>query len=137
MKKIILTLFLLASFFVTPFAHAQLQTGVFDKFSKSTFGTTFQTGTNASLEKQLPAAVGQIITIFLSLIGVILLIIIVYAGFLWLTAGGNDDQIKKAKRLISNGVIGLAIALGAFVITSFVVQQVQQAVSTPVTETAE
>lgn len=112
---------------------AQAQTSGFGRYLESTFTSgsdaPFQAQGSQSLEQTLPGAVGQVISVFLGLIGVVLLIIMVYAGFLWLTAGGNDEQVARAKKLIRNGVIGLIIALSAFVITSFVVTQIQGALS--------
>ncbi|PIT86147.1 MAG: hypothetical protein COU33_04735, partial [Candidatus Magasanikbacteria bacterium CG10_big_fil_rev_8_21_14_0_10_43_6] len=42
----------------------------------------------------------SIINIGLTLLGTIALVFTVYAGFLWMTAGGNDDQIGKAKGIL-------------------------------------
>ncbi|MEK7508916.1 MAG: pilin [Patescibacteria group bacterium] len=67
------------------------------------------------------ALVGRIIYSFLGLLGVIFLVLIVYAGYLWMTAGGEEQQIEKAKSYIKNSVIGLVIILAAFGITRFVI----------------
>ncbi len=69
----------------------------------------------------LPVLIGRFIAVLLSLLGVILLGIILYAGFLWMTAGGNEENITKAKALMRNGVIGIVIIVLSFAITSFVV----------------
>ena len=61
-----------------------------------------------------------VINSILSLLGVIFLIIILYAGFLWMTAGGNDDQVGKAKKLMTNSIIGIVIIVGAYAISYFV-----------------
>ncbi|MFA6428551.1 MAG: hypothetical protein WCW02_03350 [Candidatus Buchananbacteria bacterium] len=59
----------------------------------------------------------------LSLLVLIAVIIILYGGFVWMTAGGNDDKISSAKGTISAGVIGLIIILAAYAIASFVITQ--------------
>ncbi len=106
-------------------AQAQLKNpGVFTRLSEQYFGEVYNTGQSVSLEQSLPRAIGSIISAVLGLVGVILLVIMVYAGFLWLTAGGADEQVAHAKQLIKNGVIGMAITLSAFVITQFVVNLV-------------
>ncbi len=56
----------------------------------------------------------------LGLLGVIFLVIIIYAGFLWMTAGGNDDQVGKAKKWLVNGIIGVVIVIAAYSISYFV-----------------
>ena len=63
----------------------------------------------------------RIINIFLGLLSIIFLVIILYAGFLWMTAGGNSDQITKAKAWLRNGIIGLIIILFSWAIASFVI----------------
>lgn len=63
---------------------------------------------------------GRIIYATLGLLGVIFLVLIVYSGYLWMTAGGEEQQIEKAKDYIKNSVIGLVIILAAFGITRFV-----------------
>jgi len=132
MKKAFYTSFFAAFMLFTMAvpAQAQLQSGVFNKFFEDTFSETYDTNQGQDLEKTLPQAVGRIINVLLGFVGVILLVLIVYAGFLWLTAGGNEDQVAKAKKLIQNGVIGMAIILSAFIITTFVVSQLSKAIDT-------
>lgn len=64
--------------------------------------------------------VGQIIGVILSFIGVIFLILMIYAGILWMTAAGNDQQVNKAKNLMINAIIGLIIVFAAYAITAYV-----------------
>jgi len=45
--------------------------------------------------------------------------LMVYAGFLWMTAGGVEENVTKAKSLLMQAVIGLAIVLSAYSITIF------------------
>lgn len=63
---------------------------------------------------------GRIINFILTFVGVIFLILTIYAGFLWMTAGGNEETVKKAKKWLVNSVIGLAIILSAYSITNFI-----------------
>lgn len=60
-----------------------------------------------------------IVRVFLGLIAILLLSLNLYAGFLWMTAGGNEEQVTKAKTTLRNGVIGLIIVLSAYSITIF------------------
>ncbi len=71
-------------------------------------------------ETSLADTVGKIITAALSLIGVIFLVLAVYAGFLWMTARGNEEQVKKARDILTMAIIGLVIVIGAYAITRFV-----------------
>lgn len=56
----------------------------------------------------------------LSLVGVIFLVLMVYAGFLWMTAGGKPDNVQKAKDLMIRAVIGIIIISAAYAITDFI-----------------
>jgi len=64
--------------------------------------------------------VAIIIRSALSLVGIVFLVLTLYAGWLWMTAGGEEEKISKAKKLLSNGVIGLAIILSAYAISYFI-----------------
>lgn len=73
-------------------------------------------------ERSVAQIVGNIIYSTLGLLGVIFLALTVYAGFLWLTAGGDESKVEKARSYLKNGVIGLGIVLAAFSITAFVLR---------------
>ena len=73
--------------------------------------------------------VAKIIRAALGLMGIIFVVLVVYAGFLWMTAGGEEDKTSKAKKLLSSGVIGLVIILSAYAISYFVFQSLLGATS--------
>lgn len=75
-------------------------------------------------EKNIQTMIVTVINTILGLLGIIFLVIIIYAGFLWMTAGGNDDQVGKAKKLIINSIIGIVIIVGAYAISYFVLNAV-------------
>ncbi len=69
----------------------------------------------------LTTTIGSLIRVALGFLGVVAVVIILLGGFKWMTAGGNDEKVGEAKRLIIAGIIGLAIILSAYAIASFVV----------------
>lgn len=73
--------------------------------------------------------IARIINVFMGLLGIVAVVIILYGGFLWMTAAGNEDRVEKAKSLIVAGVIGLAIILSAYAIARFVVNSLVNATS--------
>lgn len=81
----------------------------------------------SNLDPRVIAA--RVINIILSLLGVIAVVLIVYAGFLWMTSDGNEDKIDKAKAILKNAVIGLAIILASWGITYFVLNKLLAAVN--------
>lgn len=71
--------------------------------------------------------IGIIINIFLGTLGVIFLVLTIYAGFLWMTAGGKEEQVNKAKKILINAVIGLVITLSAYGIVTFIFNALEDA----------
>lgn len=70
--------------------------------------------------RNLKDVISSVINIALGLLGIIATIIILYGGFVWMTSQGNADSIARAKRIIINGVIGLAIILSSYAIVRFI-----------------
>ena len=66
---------------------------------------------------------GLILNIVLSVLGVALLVLFIYAGFLWMTAAGNDQRVAKAKGILLNAIIGMLILVSSYAISAFVVSQ--------------
>jgi len=120
--SIVLLLVVGLSFSVMANAAVDLQTSL-DGAGKGIYGDGAKPDANT-----MPIIIGKVIRILLSFVGVILVMIIVYAGFLWMTAGGNEDQVKKAKSWLTNAVVGLVIALSAYAISTFVVTNLGGAV---------
>lgn len=63
---------------------------------------------------------GSIIKAVLSIVGLIFLILLVYAGMLWMTARGDESKVEKSKDIIEAAIIGIAITVSAYAITVFV-----------------
>jgi hypothetical protein len=80
-------------------------------------GTTIGVGT-----ADLKATVIKIIQWVLGLLGLIAVIMILIGGFQWMTAGGNEEKVASAKKIISAAVIGLIVVLLAWAIVIFVVR---------------
>jgi Zn-dependent protease with chaperone function len=62
--------------------------------------------------------------IFLGLIAVGIVLI---GGFKWMTAGGGEEKITEAKKLMSAGVVGMIIILSAWSIAKFVIEKLLNA----------
>ncbi len=74
-------------------------------------------------ESLLAEKVGKIIGMVLSVFGVVFLGLVVYSGFQWMSAGGNDEWVTKAKERIIRASIGLGIIVMAWALTKFIVTQ--------------
>lgn len=76
--------------------------------------------TEVGLSGNLPGTIATVIKAALSLVGTIFLLLTIYAGILWMTAQGKEEQIEKAQTIIKTTIIGLFITLAAYAITAFV-----------------
>ncbi len=79
-------------------------------------------------DKSLPEAVGNVILAAISILGVVFIILIVYAGFKWMLAQGEEQKTKEALGLITNSIIGLIIVLAAYAISYFVISALKAGV---------
>lgn len=80
-------------------------------------------------ETTLAETVGLGIKMALSLVGAIFLALMVYAGYLWMTARGEEEPVTKARKIITACIIGLIIVVGAYSITDYVLVRVYSSVS--------
>ncbi len=79
-----------------------------------------QKGIGGNVPTDLSAVVGNVIKTVLSLVGIIFLVLTVYAGYLWMTARGEDEQVNKAKEIIKSSIMGLFIVVSSYAITVFI-----------------
>lgn len=61
---------------------------------------------------------GRIIQAIIGLSGAVALVMFIYSGLLFLTAGGNTSMIQKAKLLMLYTILGIIVIAGAFVATN-------------------
>ncbi|MDD2353896.1 MAG: pilin [Patescibacteria group bacterium] len=71
--------------------------------------------------------IANFISIALGFIGIIFLGLTIFAGFQYMTAGGNSEKTSKALGLLKNAIIGLVIILMAWAITRFTIVMLNRA----------
>ncbi len=118
MKKYLFSLFII-SFFVIPTVVFALDLG-----GDLAAGAAKQAGFAEANETTLAQNIGAVIKVALSFVGTIFLLLTVYAGFIWMSARGNESDIEKAQEIIKAAIIGLIITVGAYSITNFVVPRI-------------
>lgn len=74
--------------------------------------------------EDIRTTIGRVIRAFMGLLGIVAVLLILYGGFRWMTAGGNEDQVGEAKKIIISGVIGLIIIMSAYAIATFVINAI-------------
>ncbi|MDO8261365.1 MAG: hypothetical protein Q7T50_07815 [Candidatus Magasanikbacteria bacterium] len=126
MRKIT-SLIMLALIFIPVFALTlTANAGSVDNMLWGGYQTNIQTASGLGNTDPREIA-GSVVNIFLGFLGVIAVLIILYGGFKWMTAGGDEGPIGEAKQMISAGVVGLVVILAAFGIAQFVINALYNA----------
>ena len=108
-------------FFVNLVNAATLENAFKTEAGDPLYNVAEQAGYDATARKVEPI-ISTVIRTALSLVGVIFLVLMIYAGYLWMTASGNEEQVTKAKSLITASIIGLIIVVSAYAISYFVIE---------------
>lgn len=67
-------------------------------------------------QPNLPAFISSVYSFALTIVGIVVFIRILYAGWLFLTAAGNASKAGDAKNKIQNAVIGAILLFAAYLI---------------------
>lgn len=128
MRNFLALFYILLSFLIVNPVKAQVQnnqatsaTGYFFSGAQEAGGPMGYNITTTNGEKLVLDKITLVINIILGLLGIIFLGLAIYGGFLWMTAGGKIDQVKRSKDLLAQAVLGLTVVLLAYAITFFVV----------------
>lgn len=65
----------------------------------------------------------RVINIFMLTLGVIAVSLVIFAGFKWMTSGGNEEKVAAAKNILKNAIIGLLIILASWGIVAFILNR--------------
>lgn len=88
-------------------------------------------------QPSISAVTAGIINTLLSIVGALAVVLIIYAGFLWMTSAGNEEKISTAKKLLAGSVVGLLIIFSAYAIALFVVKQIAKSSGSIPTQNAQ
>ncbi len=64
--------------------------------------------------------IGTVVSMALSLLGIVFIILMVYAGYNWMTAQGDEEKVTNAKSTIIRAITGVIVVIGAYAIWYFV-----------------
>ncbi len=78
-------------------------------------------------DTDLRQTIGSLINVMLSVLGIIFLLLIIWAGFKWMTAQGEAKETEKARDILISATVGLIILLSAYAISNFVIEQLTSA----------
>lgn len=69
-----------------------------------------------------------IVNYLLTFVGVIFFLILIYGGYLWMAAQGNEDQVIKAKKITTDAILGIIVIFMARIIVEFILYQIGQSI---------
>ena len=123
-KNLIFTSLFLSFFITVNVCLAATLKDAFDFNSGKPLDSAANVGAGFNTSIGVNEIIGFIITSVLSLMGVVFLIMAIYAGYTWMMARGNEEMVEKAKNTLTNAIIGIVIVMAAYAISYFVLSQI-------------
>lgn len=121
MKKFLIIFLFLFLFSFVFFGNMGLAKTPFETSLEDTAKETGHVDSSGGGGKSIDQIVQTVINVVLSFLGVGFLILMIYGGYVWMIARGNEQEVTKAKNIITSAIIGLIIVLSAYAISYFVI----------------
>lgn len=74
------------------------------------------------LTGDVPTIVGKIVGYLMGVLGTLALVMFIYAGWLWMSAGGEPKNVDKAKNIFLWSALGMGVIFGAYAITTYLIK---------------
>ncbi len=116
--KSMLALFFLIAILIFPFFVFASAPDPLGAMSEVAGEGGFTVGTDD--DTKISMILGLVVKSFLGLLGIIFIILILYAGYNWMTAGGNESKVEKAQQTLTRAIIGLVLIVGSYAIWLFI-----------------
>lgn len=78
-------------------------------------------------ELRLEKIIGNVISGVMTIVGALLFVYLLYGGFMYMTAGGDEKKVASAVSVIKNAVIGIVIIALSYAIATFIISQLGEA----------
>ena len=118
LKLLATTLFVLV--FILPLP---IQANIIDDNYIQTYELSQRVTGSSQVNEFADNIIANIIEAVLGFLGLLFVVLIIWSGYQWMTAGGNSEAITAAKKRMLNAVIGLIIVLSAYIIADFVISR--------------
>jgi len=69
----------------------------------------------------IPGIVALVFHVTIGLAGAIFLLMFLFGGVSYMTAGGNDESVGKARKMMLNAAIGLLIVLASYGVGTWII----------------
>lgn len=125
MKRVLLAIFALLSLSVAGvFATAAPQAVYADAQQQICEGIGAASGNGcADGSKKISSTLRNVIGLFSTIVGIVAIIVIVAAGFRYVTSGGDSSKVNAARNELTYAIVGLAVAAMAQFIVKFVLNK--------------
>lgn len=107
-----------------PVQAASLQDGILNQTKEAAKGS-FRTTESDDPQQILMDRISRGLNLAIGFLGVAGVLLIIYAGFLWLTAGGDSGKIGTAKEIIQRVVLGGLVLFLAYAIATWGISLIQ------------
>lgn len=117
---------------MTIISKTQAATGLLNNIKNKTIETGNAAGFD--VKRDIRESIAIMIKGTLGFLGILFTVLIIYAGWQWMTAGGNEEQVAKARKTLNNASIGLFLVIVAYALSVWIFKVINQAVgNTPPT----
>ena len=124
MKKMILSALIVIC---SVFGVASLSTNVSAQAANSVVKKGIKTATTADMENKSIAGEGGLISILINFllwtVGILSVVMIIFSGFRYITSAGDAAKTKSAQTALTYSIVGLIVAVLAWVIVKMILRQ--------------
>lgn len=106
--------------------HASTVDQVMGGFTNTGKAVGYQIGSDGAPKNEFSKAIAIYVTGIAVMLAAFFVILVIYGGWLWMTAQGNDEKVAMGKKRILNGIIGLAIVIFGRLIAELVIYYLGQ-----------
>jgi hypothetical protein len=72
----------------------------------------------------LPVILGRFVKAAVGVVGALFLVMFIYGGFIWMTAGGDSKRVATARKTLTNAVLGILVVAFSYTFVTIVFQYV-------------
>lgn len=76
-----------------------------------------------TLSSNLGTVTNSVISAAFYILGTVFLGLTIYGGLVWIKSAGRDQEVERAKKIITTSIVGLVILLSSYAITNFILQR--------------
>jgi len=113
---LILFVFCVFNFLLTTPIVASTQDTIMKGFKNTGSSAGYEVDSGGKPKEEFIPAWGSYVKGLINLMAFLFLVLMIYGGWLWMTAKGNEEQVQKAKNIMIQATIGLGIVIGARII---------------------